>query len=368
MNDKWKNFCYQLANYSGVMYTSLIVGGLTYLCLFHICPTIYGEGQCSNQFVYAGILLFEIIINLFCFHYYNKRNQIAYWTVKSSSLLFEESETLAQLGRKLTDDEVLARHAPNQKMLMDSRSSESLQNAPPPFARLNYRDPVLGYPFQHQYQEPEEEQQPLIVDPPDTRTTKYCTACNIIVPRRCHHCPLCKICILRKDHHCFLTGGCVGLANQRYFIIFLFWAIFGAFYGTFLTSLYLNEYVAPFYPFGWFQHVGPVALVRWAFGYESLFNMFIAVMFSMSFSSGFGALAFFGFQMFYTLEGYTMHDYHVSRINDHLESDGENYTERLALVFGRRWWLNFIFPQFWVPNQLTHSIARNIFLSVSKDL
>uniref|UniRef100_A0A914XRY4 Palmitoyltransferase n=1 Tax=Panagrolaimus superbus TaxID=310955 RepID=A0A914XRY4_9BILA len=247
---------------------------------------------------------------------------------------------------------------------MDCRSSDSLKNAPPPFARLNYRDPILGYEFESET----DYFNRIEMDPPNTRTTKYCSACNMITPRRCHHCPLCKICVLRKDHHCFLTGGCVGLANQRYFIVFLFWSVFGALYGALLTFYYLNDFVTPWFPFGWFTYAGPVALVRYAFGYESLFNMFIAVMFSMSFSSGFGALAFFGFQMYYTLHGYTMHDYHVARLKDHLESDGENYTERLALVFGRRWWMNFIFPQFWVPNHLTPNIARNIFLSVSKDL
>lgn len=73
-------------------------------------------------------------------------------------------------------------------------------------------------------------------------------------------------------------------------------------------------------------------------------------------------------QMFYTLNGFTQHDYHVGRLRDQLESDGENYSERLALVFGRRWWLNLIIPQVWNVNIMTPDIARNIFLSVSKDL
>ena len=51
-----------------------------------------------------------------------------------------------------------------------------------------------------------------------------------------------------------------------------------------------------------------------------------------------------------------------------IHTKGENYKERLALVFGRRWWLNFIIPQFWIPNQMNEKIAKNIFLSVSKDL
>jgi hypothetical protein len=63
-----------------------------------------------------------------------------------------------------------------------------------------------------------------------------------------------------------------------------------------------------------------------------------------------------------------MHDYHVSRLQDHLESDGETIAERFALVFGKRWWLNFLFPQFWYPNQMTPQIAKNVFMSISKDL
>lgn len=72
--------------------------------------------------------------------------------------------------------------------------------------------------------------------------------------------------------------------------------------------------------------------------------------------------------MHYTLQGYTQHDYNVGRLRDQLEGDGENYNERLALVFGRRWWLNFIIPQVWNSNVMTPDIARNIFLLVSKDL
>ena len=93
MNEKWKNFCYQLANYSGVLYTSVIVGGLTYLCLFHICPNIYGEEECSTHNVYATIILFEIIVNLFCFHYYNKRNQVTVFAT-SSKLTLHTSDSL----------------------------------------------------------------------------------------------------------------------------------------------------------------------------------------------------------------------------------------------------------------------------------
>lgn len=72
--------------------------------------------------------------------------------------------------------------------------------------------------------------------------------------------------------------------------------------------------------------------------------------------------------MFYTLNGYTMYDYHVNRLKNHLESDGDNFNERLALVFGRRWWLNFFIPQVWFNNEMTPKMAHNIFVNISKDL
>jgi len=176
------------------------------------------------------------------------------------------------------------------------------------------------------------------------------------------------MCILRKDHHCFLTGGCVGLANQRFFIVFLFWATLGAAYGSAFNFAYMNRFVRPWWPLGWWTYIGPVAIMRWLAGYEIFFNAVLSLMLSFSMASTMGATAFLVAQCFYTLQGYTMHDYHVDRKRDNLQGDGDTLSERLALVFGRRWWLNFVIPQLWERNQMTPAIARNIFISSSKDL
>jgi palmitoyltransferase len=89
-----------------------------------------------------------------------------------------------------------------------------------------------------------------------------------------------------------MTGGCVGLANQRFFIVFLIWASIGSAYGAVYNFRYLNRFVAPWYPFGWANYIAPFALVRWILGHDTFFNFFVALMFSAATASSLGAAAF----------------------------------------------------------------------------
>ncbi|CBZ53942.1 MGC81318 protein, related [Neospora caninum Liverpool] len=50
----------------------------------------------------------------------------------------------------------------------------------------------------------------------------HCSPCRgSWKPPRAHHCKVCKECIFRMDHHCPWINNCVGLMNQKYFILFL---------------------------------------------------------------------------------------------------------------------------------------------------
>ena len=55
----------------------------------------------------------------------------------------------------------------------------------------------------------------------------FCLKCNMPRPKRAHHCSVCNTCILKMDHHCPWIGNCVGYYNQKYFYLFLFYALLG---------------------------------------------------------------------------------------------------------------------------------------------
>lgn len=88
------------------------------------------------------------------------------------------------------------------------------------YARAGFTDP--GHPEPASEPTGDAAEQP-VVDP----TRGWCQLCSCPKPQRCHHCSTCGRCVLKMDHHCIFTNNCVGLRNQRDFVLFLVALFFG---------------------------------------------------------------------------------------------------------------------------------------------
>ena len=66
-----------------------------------------------------------------------------------------------------------------------------------------------------------------------------CVRCFVVRVPNTHHCSKCQHCIMKMDHHCPWINNCVGLFNQKYFILFCYYCLLGCSHATFITSYYI---------------------------------------------------------------------------------------------------------------------------------
>jgi palmitoyltransferase len=50
---------------------------------------------------------------------------------------------------------------------------------------------------------------------------RVCSRCDNHKPERAHHCSICNRCVIKMDHHCPWINNCVGLANHKFFVLFV---------------------------------------------------------------------------------------------------------------------------------------------------
>lgn len=68
---------------------------------------------------------------------------------------------------------------------------------------------------------------------------RECKRCGNHKPIRAHHCSTCNRCIIKMDHHCPWVNNCVGIANQKYFVLFLLYMCSFASCSILLTAMKL---------------------------------------------------------------------------------------------------------------------------------
>ncbi|KAF9223797.1 zf-DHHC-domain-containing protein [Gyrodon lividus] len=62
-----------------------------------------------------------------------------------------------------------------------------------------------------------------------------CKRCGEMRPERAHHCRICNKCVLKYDHHCPVRiNQCVGLHNERHFVLFMAYLAVATFFLSFL--------------------------------------------------------------------------------------------------------------------------------------
>lgn len=180
------------------------------------------------------------------------------------------------------------------------------------------------------------------------RGWKYCPTCQVDAPPRSFHCTHCNACILKRDHHCFFSDSCIGFYNQRFFILYIVYMVWGNIWALYLQITYLND-VYPlnsFYDF--FSFFPLVGIVQFLLGKFSILNAILMIQIPLCCLCLCAAVFFLLFELMLILKGVTSYESHrTGPIYD--QGIGNN----IRSVFGpiKTIPLQILFPLFRVDQQ-----------------
>jgi palmitoyltransferase len=181
-----------------------------------------------------------------------------------------------------------------------------------------------------------------------TASFPICSTCSVAQPPRSHHCKVCNRCVLKLDHHCYFTACCVGFYNQRYFVVFTFYAAVSCAVGSLLIIVYLTHTGLSVQ--SWldlFHYCPAVGLIEWLIGRMSTAHLLLTTQLTMALLSSGASLQFFIWQMYTIVHGQTTYEakHGVNRYRRD-SSTGSNLRE----VFGPFWLINFLWPLRTLPD------------------
>ena len=151
----------------------------------------------------------------------------------------------------------------------------------------------------------------------------YCEDCQMMRPARSWHCKECNVCILRRDHHCTFLARCIGLRNQRYFILFLGYVTFSMIY-----IIYYNYYFVVFNYSEHFNSTKSLPPLKTFLMYMFL-NIVMVIL----------SCALFVYHLWHAAIGVTCYEVRFRELWKTTE-----WKQNLLNTFGTKWYLAIVWP------------------------
>lgn len=171
---------------------------------------------------------------------------------------------------------------------------------------------------------------------------------QVDAPPRSFHCTHCNACILKRDHHCFFSDSCIGFYNQRFFILYIVYMVWGNIWALYLQITYLND-VYPLNSFyDLFSFFPLVTIVQFLLGKFSILNAILMIQIPLCCLCLCAAVFFLLFELMLMLKGVTSYESHkTGPIYD------QGMCNNIRSVFGpiKTIPLQILFPLFRVDQQ-----------------
>lgn len=195
----------------------------------------------------------------------------------------------------------------------------------------------------------------------------FCEYCRMLRPAKSWHCRKCNVCILKRDHHCTFIARCIGLHNQRYFILFLGYVMTSMAYATYYNYYYV---ASKFEDHGWilsaFRILNPLLrfMIPEPMGIKDMYVLYLFMNVGLVFWSG--SLFFYHFRNI--VMGVTSYESKFPQL-----MDSSNWKENLLNVFGTKWYVAILWPLCdsplpdtmkveWTVNRLIETFLKKIHL------